>query len=111
MKAFIACIALSVLVFISSCSPTAPDNAENNRGEDCLLGEWKFVENGVTKSMSFNSDSTGQEVMSASDVRPYRWTSEGNKVSITYDGDPTHKNWDFVINCETNQISMFGMAY
>ena len=80
------------------------------RGEDCLIGEWRLVQNGVRKSFSFTDDLRGKEVMSASDVRPYKWTRDGDKVTIVYDNDALRK-WELTVNCESKELKVFGLAY
>jgi hypothetical protein len=111
MKTLICCISIAALIMMSACSKDSSKTGEASDEKTCLIGEWKYVENGVTKSFSFREDKSGKEVMSATDVRPYTWSADENKVSIVYDSDPSKKAWDFTLNCEANQLTVFGLPF
>jgi hypothetical protein len=103
---------LCIVAFAARCG-SRPGNGEakESSSNNCLIGEWKYVENGVTKSFSFKDDKTGSEVMSPSDIRPYKWTKDDNKISIVYDSDSSGRVWDITLNCEDNVLKVFGLSY
>jgi hypothetical protein len=111
-------LSLFALAFILFCcgSKGAADLRDVGFGKkpaanDCIIGEWKLVENGVTKSFSFSADNTGQESQSPTDIRPYRWETKGAKLFVVYSADASGRSWEFSIDCPSNELRVFGMAY
>jgi hypothetical protein len=113
-QARIIVLILCIIAFAPGCGSKSTDgeNASDKHSDnDCLIGEWKFIENGVTKSFSFKEDKTGSEAMSPSDIRPYKWTKDDKKISIVYDSDSSGRTWDFTLDCEENVLNVFGLSY
>jgi hypothetical protein len=79
--------------------------------DECLLGEWKLVENGITKSFSFKEDQTGKEIQSATDIRPFKWQRSDKQITIVYTEDPAERAWGFTLDCGLEELKIFGLSY
>lgn len=82
--------------------------------EECLLGTWTMEEGGITKSFRFDRGNTGEEVQSATDVRPFSWQLEDEqtvRIIYTAHGDTQSSEWDLDLDCQNQVLSFYGARY
>lgn len=117
-KTVLISFAIMALI-IAACNNTPKTNAaadeKNPPAEktelkaDCLIGTWSLIENDAEKTFTFNADSTGNEVYSAEEIRPFKWSyQEGNPV-IVYDNETNE--WKFELDCENAELKIMGVIY
>lgn len=119
MKKALFLAVIMIALVISACNnkpkanaPADPATATTTTSEkksDCLNGTWGYTENDTERIFIFNEDKTGKEVYSAEEIRPFTWTYKEGNPAIIYDGETTE--WQFVLNCETKELTIMGIAY
>ena len=65
-----------------------------------IVGFWKNDESGFDFVYTFNDDGTGS-YDSAGTVMPFKYTMDGEKLSVTYDGDSISWDTTFKVNNDT----------
>ena len=69
----------------------------NNNGGPAIVGKWKYYEEGSSYSAdfiyTFNKDGTGEYSMFGAS-KPFTYTTDGNKLTITYDSAPFETEYE-----------------
>ena len=74
----------------------APTSTDSNS----VVGSWVNNDMGIPVTMTFNADGTGKYEI-AGQVMNFTYKTEGNKLSITFEGDTQPMNSDMTVNGDT----------
>ncbi len=84
-----------------------PAAAAAASGETCVIGTWNLAEDGVVRSFTFKPDRTGQEVYTASDIRPLKWSLKDDRtIHLVYDaqGETVSTEADIGVDCARGML-------
>jgi hypothetical protein len=100
--------------FLMGCQQTHKQSGTKNgetvvTGEACLIGSWYYTENNFKRSLTFNPDHTGTEVLSRKDIRSFSWYLRGDIPVISYVDESLE--WPLVLNCEANELKVTFYTY
>jgi hypothetical protein len=82
---------------------------ETLTGEACLVGSWYYTENNFKRSITFNPDHTGTEVLSRKDIRSFKWYLRGDVPVMVYSEESLE--WPLTLNCEKNELKVTFYVY
>ena len=94
---------LTVLVFAVSCAKNG--NGGNNGGDtksDSIVGTWEYESGGYT--YNFKEDGTGTYDLGNGTVMEFTYTAEAGKLSITYTGNTSPMELDYVLDGDTLNV-------
>ena len=103
MNKVIKVFAIVMLFCVALCALVACGEKEVNS----IVGFWKNDEAGYDFVYTFNEDGTGS-YDSAGTVMPFKYTMDGEKLSITYDGDSI--SWDTTFKVEGDTLTVIDSA-
>ena len=89
---------------VSSNEITSEEKVENNSNSvEELVGQWKNHSYGYDFVYTFNDDGTGNYNAAGKDM-PFTYKTDGDKISILYDGDTESFDTTFSIDGDTLNV-------
>ena len=109
MKKFIKFMGLLMIACIAILALTGcAENTEKVVSSNPLVGSWKNEYLGYDFIYTFNADGTGKYDAAGTNM-PFTYTTEGNQISILYDGDSASFDTEYSIDGSTlNVIDSLG---
>lgn len=102
MKKVVKTMLLVVALFVGVVTLSACNKKDStSKSKNPLVGSWEYTTGGYT--YTFNEDGTGTYEMGSSKME-FTYTTDGNKIAITYKGNTSAFETEYSIDGDTLNV-------